>query len=248
MKQPFAMLVEHAMAVSRPEQGIVLTGPSIGIPEVGLTLAIRGAFSRPARQRLRGIVRFHRSTSPSRTGIIIDLGQVSPETFRGAVVYEEGFLFRVFSGFANAPRVRASARYRLRDGIAEGLVQVESGIVNAFLIGGGLSEGDNLWQELVSIDHGNGSILPQDMRPVPEAWLVPVLHMYGVTSSVMVTGPCGPATMDFPLLVYRQTAAFAEGHVIMQQSSGIVQVDAEMKLSTVPRALSPMVWNFADVN
>ena len=248
MRQPFAMLVELAMAVSRPEQGIVLTGPSIGTPEVGLILTIRGAFSRPARQRLRGIVRFHRSASPSRTGIVVDLGQVSPETFRGAVVYEEGFLFRVFSGFAKAPHLRVSAHYQLRDGISEGFVQVESGIVNAFVIGGGLPEGANLWQELVSIDHGNDSILPKDIWPVPEAWLVPVLRMYGVASSVMVTGPCGPATVDFPLLVYRQTAAFAEGRVIMQQSSGIVQVDAEMKFSTVPRALSPMVWNFADVN
>jgi hypothetical protein len=249
MRQPFAMLVEHAVAVSRPEQGIVLTGPSIGTPEVGQVLTIRGAFSRPARQRLRGIVRFHRSASPSRTGIVVALGQASPETFRGAVVYEEGFLFRVFSGFTNAPHLRASAHYQLRDGVSEGFVHVEKGIINAFVIGGGLPEGDSLWQELVLIDYGNGSLLPRDIQPVSEGWLVPVLHMYGLAdASIMVTPPCGPATMDFPLLVYRQAAAFTEGRVIMQQASGIVQVNAEMKFSTVPRALSPMVWNYVDVN
>jgi len=164
-------------------------------------------------------------------------------------VYEEGALFRVFSGFTSAPPLRASARYQLRDGVAEGLVHVEQGVINAFVIGGGLPEGDSLWQELTSIDHGNGSVLPEDIQPMPQRWLVPTIHMYGLAdASAVVTPPCGPATMDFPLLVYRQAADSTEAHVIMQQSSGIVHVDAETKLATVPRALSPMAWNFADVN
>lgn len=249
MKRPFGMLVESSMAMPRLEPGIVFTGPSIGVPEVGQALTIRGAFSRPTRQRLSGIMRFHRSASSSRTGVVVNPGQVLPETFRGAVVYEEGVLFRVFSGFTSGPPLRAPARYQLRDGIADGLVHVEKGVINAFVIGGGLPEGDNLWRELTLIDYGSGSLLPSEIQPVAERWLVPILQMYGLAdTSIMVTSLCGPATMDFPLLVYRRLAASTEAHVIMQQASGIVQVDGETKFDTVPRALSSMAWNLADVN
>lgn len=163
-------------------------------------------------------------------------------------MYEEGVLFRVFSGFISAPPLRASARYQLRDDIADGLVHVEKGVINAFIIGGGLPEGDSLWRELTRIDYGIGQLLPGEIQPVPERWLVPILQMYGLAdTSVMVTSPCGPATVDFPLLVYR-AAASTEAHVIMQQASGIVQVDGQTKFATPPRALGSMAWNLADVN
>lgn len=78
MRRPFAMLVESSMTMPRLEEGIVFTGPSIGMPEVGQALTIRGAFSRPTRQRLSGIMRFHRSSSSSRTGVVVNPGQIPP--------------------------------------------------------------------------------------------------------------------------------------------------------------------------
>jgi len=242
MKQPFGILVERAEALTHPVQGILLTGPGLGGPEVGQRLTIRGAFSRPSRTTVRSVVSFHR-TEISDIGILISIDSGVPASFRGAVLYEEGMLFRVFSGFITRRPTRTFAQYVLRNGHAHGFLRIERGILDAFILGGGLSEGVDLWQELVEIKYGERELIKvNEIRPFGPAWLVPTLFQYrrGNHTAVLASF-CGPASPNYPLLSIEEDNT-SRGYVMTQQSNGCVQIDVDRKLRNLPCLAGGTPW------
>jgi hypothetical protein len=169
---------------------------------------------------------------------VLPPGDFVPHTLLGGVIYEEGVLFRVFGAYINTPHMHEAARYVLAQGVSSGLIRVQKGIVDAFVLGGGLPEGASLWAELRNIECSGGLTITRDSLrgPMGEAWLVPAIKMYkSGTHTMVVAPPCGPATPNFSLLSWDTSEVKAE--VGLQQASGVVQVDVRGLLSRLPRVL-----------
>jgi hypothetical protein len=163
---------------------------------------------------------------------------VAPGTLVGGILYEEGALLRVFGAFIKAAPRRAAARFVLSDGVASGLVRIQRNVIDAFVVGGGLAEHQNLWEELEEIRFADAPPIcrAELQEPLGEAWIVPALQMYTQGNDTMIVAPpCGPATPNLSLLSW-DTAAIPAS-VGLQQSSGIVQVNVNSRLTHLPRWL-----------
>jgi hypothetical protein len=241
MKIPFGMLVDNCDPVVVPIPGLLLSGPLIGVP-TSKYVTIRGAFSEPLRVNVNSVANLHRTQSLYRTGLLIEEGSLLPATLRGAVVYEEGLLCRVFSAYVTCSSFTGAAAFRLLDGTARGLVRVTQGILDAFVIGGGLAEGHDLWASLREIEClGGQRIQIHEIVPLGQAWVVPAMRMYeSQDETKIVVASCGPATIDYPV-AFVVSNDVVPGHVVAQQASGLVQARCGLTLSTPP-ALASIQW------
>jgi hypothetical protein len=231
MKNPFGMLVEDCDSVVVPVPGFLLAGPSTGSLS-GKYVAMRGAFSGPLRVQVNSIANFHRTHDMYHVGLLVDSNGLLPATLRGAFLYEEGLLFRVFSARINRAPFSDAAAFRLVDGIARGIARVSQGILHAFVVGGGLAEGLDLWSNLKEIECLNGQrIQGSAIEPLGQTWAVPALRMYeSQDETKIVTGSCGPATNEYPV-AFLGADGYILGEVLTQQASGLIQARCGLKLS-----------------
>jgi hypothetical protein len=241
MKSLFGMLVEHCDSVTTPRPGLLLTGPLIGAP-TNKYVTLRGAFSEPSRLEVVSVANMHRLESLYHTGLLIAEGVGAPAALRGAVVYDEGTLFRVFSAYVTCPPLSEAALFRFSDGTARGLVRVARNILDAFIIGGGLAEGRDLWAELQEIECFSGYRISANLlRPLGRVWAVPPVKVYeSQGESKIVIGSCGPAAVDHPVTFVGSEAPIT-GHIITQQVSGLAQVSCGLKVNP-PSALVSFAW------
>lgn len=223
MSRAFGMLVTTALATPRSPGTLTLLGPTVGIaPDAGSPLVALGAFGGSERMTFRGV------EGPVRgeAGVRVALTALTPLAVTGAVVFEEGVACRVFG--ARLPEVappRASvARFELAHARAYGLVRTEGDLLTAFVIGGGLAMGADLWAELLRIVTLDGDVVAREsLRDVLTGWPVAGWAPRPEDDTLLVTRPCGPARIGSGVEV--QTAAgTAPGSVVNQQPQGVVHV------------------------
>jgi hypothetical protein len=241
MRRAFGMLIETAEVVTRPREGFLLTGSAIGAPEPEQIVTLRGAFSPPRRSKLQAVVRFHRTALADKIGVVLPASDMPPGTLVGGVIYEEGALFRVFGALINAPHRSASANFLFENGSAAGLVRIQRNVINAFMVGGGLAENQNLWVEMNECQFPDAPPIYKAsvQEPMGEGWIVPSICMYPLRNDTMVvTFPCGPAVPNSALIAWDSWDSVETlAEVSLQQSSGLVHVDVPAHLSRLPRAL-----------
>lgn len=237
------MLVESAARFPRKKGGVLLTGPVIGLaPEPGQPLILRGAFGQPQRVRLVGLFQTHRGDGPAQAGfVVMGLDDAAPACYRGAVLYEEGVAFRVFGALEKSrskPRSYA-ARFDLGEDRAYGLVTVAGGVLDAFVIGGGLADNENLWRHLEVIVAVDGTATHSDvLSPIGPGWPVSGWPGYAQHEhTVLFTRSCGPAEPGCPIRVALDGAGVHAEVLSQQPNEGIVQVETESDLRMPPSYL-----------
>lgn len=231
MIRPFAMLVESAIEAAPPVlDGVLLSGPTLGpAPQAGALLTARGALGLPRRGRFESIGAFHRSRSMASPLVLVTGLQGSPQDYVGSIVYDEGVLFRVFSGYLGEQdqhHVRGIASFELEDGRAQGFVTVQGRLLNAFVLGGGLPEASSLWERIRRLQCADVALNRDEIRPLPDAWAVPLLPGYQRRSPVLLARMCGPATPGVQAHALAFPEHFSTLEVLDQQpSSGLVQLE-----------------------
>lgn len=226
------MLVDDACPLPSAA-GLLLRGPMLGpAPAPRAPLSVRGAFGLH-RARLGGVAAAHRGERAGNVAVLVtELAGAAPQ-YTGALVYEEGALVRVFSGLrSNASGfTQAQASFELEHDRAGGFVQLQGRVLNAFVVGGGLPEGESLWQRLRSIRvDGGTTIAANELSPLADAWAIAPVTSYGpVGRRILVLARCGPAEPGRHVV---SATEFIEGEVLQQQSrDGLVQIE----LHTEPR-------------
>lgn len=228
MSRFFAMLVSDAVAAPRIGKGLVLTGPIIGkMPAVNSRLTVRGAFGPPQRARFMGVGGVHRADSLRPPLVLVEGLHSTPARYLGAIVYEEGALFRVFSALLKkeVPYTQIAAKYETEADQAWGFVQAEGRVVDMFVVGGGVAEGETLWTQSTTITTlGEIGFDVGDALPIGEGWAVyarPAYKRHSTTAFIATN--CGPAEQEMSVLML---SGGMVGEVLNQQrSNGFVQFE-----------------------
>ncbi|HNN51705.1 MAG TPA: hypothetical protein PKO07_11835, partial [Pseudomonadota bacterium] len=232
--------------------GVLLSGPVIGLsPEPGQPLILCGAFGQPQRVRLAGLFQTHRGSGPAQPGFVVTgLDDAAPACYRGAVLYEEGVLFRSFGALEKSrskPRSYA-ARFDLGGDKAYGLVTIAGGVLDAFVIGGGLAERENLWSRLETIVAADGMATHCDaLSPIGPGWPVSGWRGYAQHEhTVLIARSCGPAEPGCPIRIALGSAGILAEVLSQQPKEGIVQVETKSDLPTPPSYLMVDRTSFFD--
>lgn len=245
LNRAIGMVVEEAIRFTRPKGSVLLSGPLIGLtPEVGQPLILKGALGTAHRARCAGLLQLHRAEKPGQVAIVVTgLDDEAPARYRGSVVYEEGVIFRPFGAIqkhATQPQ-RLAARFELAEDRAFGFIVVAGGIVDAFVIGGGLPEGEDLWKCLNRIVTIEGSIIdPKVFKPLGNGWPVSGFHLYDRSygeHTVILARPCGPAELGYPVLMKLDTSSIEADVLSQQVQNGLVQVEAPRVVQKLPAFL-----------
>lgn len=245
LNRAVGMVVEEATRFARPKGGVLLRGPMIGLPpEPGQPLLLTGAFGSPQRVRCAAMIQSHRGETPGQLDLIVTgLDDSAPAYYRGALLYEEGVSFRPFGALLKAAmqHQRSAARFDFPGDRAYGFIVIAGGVLDAFVIGGGLPDGQNLWQYLVRMVTPSGTVIaPESLRSTCPGWPVssfPVYDRARGEHSVLMARACGPAELGREVLVRLSTTSLTADVLSQQKANGMVQIEAGMAVRQLPAFL-----------